>query len=301
MIHHIYANRTNIGDWLSALGIQSLLAPQPVVEHLCDEPFVAETLAALSACTSKDLIVIGGGGLFMDYFTPFWEGFRPIAGRVPFCIWGIGYCDLKREVTLAPTPLLAEIVRKSRLCVVRDELSRRHLAHCNLPAPVPCPSINIVQVPEQSGYGLLHVDNYTTAGAEVFEYMDAQGKAYAQSTNRPYRRTNNRIMSDSKKGLATTLALYAGADMVISSALHGCIIAVAMGRKVLAVSGDYKIEGFMELAGLGDWVLDIREVQALPDLLAKLPYQGPCDSFVTEACQANQLVGAKIIDILGQL
>src|SRR5688500_18355984 len=98
MIHHVYANRSNIGDWLSALGIQSLLGSRPVIEHLCDEPFVAETLAALSACTADDLIVIGGGGLFMDYFTPFWEGFRQIADKVPFCIWGTGYCDLKREI-----------------------------------------------------------------------------------------------------------------------------------------------------------------------------------------------------------
>jgi polysaccharide pyruvyl transferase WcaK-like protein len=147
----------------------------------------------------------------------------------------------------------------------------------------------------------LHVDSYTTAGAEVFDYMDAQGKAFAQSTNRPYRRTNNRIESSSKPALATTLALYTGADMVISSGLHGCIIAVAMGRKVLAVSGDYKIEGFMELAGLGDWVLDIGEVHALPELLVKLPTQDPCEPFVMEAFQANQAVGAKIIDLLGRL
>ena len=44
MIHHVYANRSNAGDWLSALGIQRLLAPLPVTEHLCDEPFVEETL-----------------------------------------------------------------------------------------------------------------------------------------------------------------------------------------------------------------------------------------------------------------
>ena len=41
MIHHVFANRSNIGDWLSARGIQALLGPQRVMEHLCDEPFVA--------------------------------------------------------------------------------------------------------------------------------------------------------------------------------------------------------------------------------------------------------------------
>ena len=97
MIHHVFANRSNIGDWLSALGIQSLLAPHEVVEHLCDEPFVPDTLAALAETTADDLIVIGGGGLFMDYFTSFWAGLLEIAPRAPVCIWGVGYCDIKAE------------------------------------------------------------------------------------------------------------------------------------------------------------------------------------------------------------
>ena len=46
MIHHVFANRSNIGDWLSAIGIQSLLGDIPVCEHLADAPCVPETLAA---------------------------------------------------------------------------------------------------------------------------------------------------------------------------------------------------------------------------------------------------------------
>src|ERR1043165_8456109 len=105
MIHHVFANKSNIGDWLSAQGIQRLLGV-PVIEHLCDEPFVPETLEALRELKANDLIVIGGGGLFMDYFVPFWEGFREIASRVPFCIWGVGYCHIKREDSRPPPSLL---------------------------------------------------------------------------------------------------------------------------------------------------------------------------------------------------
>ena len=99
MIHHVFANRSNIGDWLSARGSQSLLQLLEVEEHLCDEPFVDETLSRLSQAGPDDLIIIGGGGLFMDYFEPFWRGFQTIAERVPFCIWGVGYCDFEtREI-----------------------------------------------------------------------------------------------------------------------------------------------------------------------------------------------------------
>jgi polysaccharide pyruvyl transferase WcaK-like protein len=105
------------------------------------------------------LIVIGGGGLFMDYFVPFWQGFRPIARRVPFCIWGVGYCDLKREPSRPPLSILKEVIPLSRLCIVRDDLSRRHLADFDLPAAVPCPSMCAISFSAGSGHGLLHVDS----------------------------------------------------------------------------------------------------------------------------------------------
>ena len=127
MIHHVFANKSNIGDWLSARGIQSLIRPHPVTEHLCDEPFVPATIEKLSAATPDDLILIGGGGLFMDYFTPFWQGLLPICRWVPTVIWGAGYCDHKRQPSQAPLELLAEIAATCRMCIVRDELSRKLL------------------------------------------------------------------------------------------------------------------------------------------------------------------------------
>ena len=40
MIHHVFANKSNIGDWLSAQGIQTLLhkycGREKVLEHFCD-------------------------------------------------------------------------------------------------------------------------------------------------------------------------------------------------------------------------------------------------------------------------
>jgi polysaccharide pyruvyl transferase WcaK-like protein len=295
VIHHVFANRSNIGDWLSARGIQALLAPLPVTEHLCDEPFVDATLDSLSRLTPEDLIIIGGGGLFMDYFIPFWDGFREIAQRVPFCIWGVGYCDLKREASRPPTALLEEIIRKSCLCVVRDQLSHRRLAQCGLPPPVPCPSVSIVDNMPRVGHGLLHVDNYTTAGADVYDAMDAYGAEYASRTQRPYWTTNNRIPAGDASALEDILERYASADIVLSSALHGCIIALAMGRRALAISGDYKIESFMEAAGLGEWVCDIDEVDSLPQRLARLADQRPPREFIARAREANREVAVRVL------
>src|SRR5690242_10004990 len=124
MIYHVYANRSNIGDWLSAKGIQKLLQPLPIVECLCDTPFVNETMEVLSKATNDDLIIIGGGGLIMNYFVPFWTAFRNVADRVPFVIWGVGCCDLKSEQSLPSVNLMQDIIGRSRLCIVRDELTK---------------------------------------------------------------------------------------------------------------------------------------------------------------------------------
>jgi len=301
MIYHVYANRSNIGDWLSAKGIQSLLGKREITECLCDEPFIEETIAVLSKATTEDLIVIGGGGLLMDYFTPFWEAFRPIAGRVSFCVWGIGYCDIKHEHSLPPNTLVEEVLRKSKCTIVRDELSRSHLPGIQLPTPVPCPSINIIEKVRQPGFDILHVNNYTTAGEAAYEAMCNSAKTFAAKEGLVYRETNNRITKNSEKELQQILSLYEKSGIILSSALHGCIIGVAMGLKVLAVSGDWKIDAFMEAVGLGEWVLDISELELIPGKLKQLNTQVfPADSLY-EVKYENEKVAEQILKLYEQV
>lgn len=294
MIYHVFANRSNIGDWLSAKGIQKLISPYPVIECLCDEPFVEETMQVLANASEKDLIIIGGGGLLMDYFIPFWEAFNSVADRVPFCIWGIGYCDIKHEPSLPPNVLIEHIVQKARLCIVRDELSRSYLPTCSLPESVACPSINFIDTLVETGSDVLHVVNYSTATPAAYEVMCDITKFYAENKGIVYRQTNNLISSGNEKELNDILSLYQKSSIVISSALHGCIISVAMGLKILAVSGDRKIEGFMESVGLQDWVLDVNETNLLPHLLDKISEQNYSRTVSKNIQKRNQEVALKI-------
>ena len=289
MIHHVFANCSTIGDWLSARGIQHLLRPLTVKEHFCDEPFVSQPLQELGSLDDGSCVVIGGGGLFMDYFAPLWEGIRALGSRFNYCLWGIGYCDLKAEASHPPVGVLLDVVRGSRLCVVRDDLTRRYLGSCALLAPVVRPSVVVVDyVP--SGWGVLHVDNYTTVGASAYEAMDVICRAFAARTGRPYRKTNNRLALGGERELAEVLKRYECSDLIVSSALHGCIIATAMGRPVLAVSGDRKIEAFMEAAGLGEWVLNAADLERLPTLIEVLDRQVPIREFGMRARALNAVV-----------
>jgi len=299
VIHHVFANRSNIGDWLSAMGIQRALGTPAVCEHLCDGPFVPDTLAALRRAGGGDLVVIGGGGLLMDYFAPFWEGMTEIVRRVPVCTWGIGLCDLKKEHTRPPDDVLREVLGAVRACAVRDELTRGYLHGLGVDAMIaPCPSLEVVAPPPVRGHGILHVDNYTTVGAGAYEAMTALAREFAVRTGRRYRSRNNRIEPGDRDALAAVLASYAASDLVLSSALHGCIVAVAMGLPVIAVSGDYKIEQFMRAAGLDDWVLDADEVDRLPQMLRAAGSQQPSPDFLARARGLNLQVAEKVRGVM---
>ena len=236
----------------------------------------------------------------MEYFAPFWEGFRAIAARVPFGLWGVGYCDLKHGSSRADAGLLAGIVQRSRLCIVRDALTHAHLRQCLLPAPVPCPALNAVPAAGGATPRLLHVDHFSVVGGEVYEFMCRTAEKFAEETGRSYRQTNNLLPAGNAGALARTLDLYASADLVLTSRLHGCILALAMGRRVLAVSGDHKVESFMRAAGLGEWVCDLADIASLPERLGALPAQPVPRDFVEAARRANVTVAAQVRSLLAQ-
>lgn len=299
MIHHVFANRSNVGDWLSAQGIRKLLPPVPVTEHLCDAPFVSETLARLAVAGPNDQILIGGGGLFSDYFRPFWEGFAALASRVPYAIWGVGCCDRKAHPSLLPLDLMEPIITGSRLCVVRDDLTRRVFARCDLPPPVPCPTLNAVEAAPVRGRGLLHVDHYDNIGEEAFERITRMTEAFALRTGRSCRQTNNLIPAGQAHKLADVVRLYQNADLVVSSRLHGLILGLATGSQLLAISGDRKVESFMEAAGLGDWVCDLHDLDTLPDRMEALPAQPPAHEFLEKARRDNGKVALALVRRFG--
>ena len=294
MIYHIFANRANIGDWLSAKGIQSMLTDGPFIELLCDEPFVDETICRLQSLQPNDFVIIGGGGLFMDYFAGFWEKFLQLK-EVSFAIWGVGYCDTIKESSRPPQQLIEDVVQRSRLCFVRDELTHGYLGKFELPSPVGCPSVLCLEQAPGDGRGLLHVDNYTTVGAQAFEHMDEVGRQFATETQRCYRQTNNRIPAGNESRLQSCLQHYRDADIVLSSALHGCIIGVALGRKIVAVSGDRKIDSFMSGVGLGEWVCGNNELSTLPELLRQVENQRYPVENLQNMRKANKLAAQQIL------
>jgi polysaccharide pyruvyl transferase WcaK-like protein len=154
--------------------------------------------------------------------------------------------------------------------------------------------MNVVWPPRQAGFGLLHADNYTAVGEELYEATCRVTARFAAASRRPLRRTNNILARPGEEELAGLLSLYAASDIIVSSRLHGCIIAVAMGKKVIAVSGDFKVDAFMAAAGLEKWVCSQGTMEHLEVLLATVETQPPVTSFVAAARTQNTRVAAEV-------
>jgi hypothetical protein len=144
---------------------------------------------------------------------------------------------------------------------------------------------------------LLHAVHYAVTGHARYERMVELTRSIARRHGHEYVETNNEVERDSERALQGELSLYAAADWVISTRLHGCIIGLAMGCKVLAVSGDRKVESFMHAAGLADWICDIGELGRLDEMAARLPSQPAPSEFLERARAANVAVGRQVVDL----
>lgn len=294
-VHHVFANRSNAGDWLSAQGIQRLLGGTGIVEHLCDEPFIAETFANLTRCSARDVVVIGGGGLLSAYFEPFWRGLLALELKAPLVLWGVGCCDRKLGPSLPDRGLMAEIVRGSRICVVRDKLTRDFLGDASSRVTVvPCPTISALDSLSRDGDAVLHADHFDNIGEENFYRVKAICDDYAQRRGVKSLWTNNVIPAGQQARLDATVALYRSASLVVSSRLHGCIIGLALGCRVIAVSGDRKVESFMAAAGLSDWVCGLEQLDRLPPLLDRWEQQPRVEGFINTVRSANLRVAHEV-------
>jgi polysaccharide pyruvyl transferase WcaK-like protein len=129
------------------------------------------------------------------------------------------------------------------------------------------------------------------------------GRAFAARTQRSFAAINNEIASGSERSLAATLNQYEQADIILTGRLHGCIIGLAMGRKVLAVSGDRKIESFMSAAGLEQWVIDVDRSDSLgsqiSEQLAAITEQAAPARFLSGARFANRAIANAIRAAVG--
>jgi|GEM_PF-2472659 len=245
---YIYADRSNVGDYISSFGIQKLMNEKGI-ELFCSPKGHAElknTLMKAKRSGNKYFAIVGGGGLLQSVFDPFWE--LLLESEIPFAVFGIGINKMSgREMT--KNFLMEKIARHSGFIVVRDDMTKSELArYCDGVINVGiCPSANYLypnywQANAVNNKILLHAvhyDDIRIIGGECRKISENLKKTAAK-LGLIYKEQNN-INSNYKHVLND----FYQSRIVVSSRLHGCIISYCMGIPFIALQCDNKIDAFI--------------------------------------------------------
>jgi hypothetical protein len=73
-----------------------------------------------------------------------------------------------------------------------------------------------------------------------------------------------------------------------------------MGKALVAVSGDRKIDEFMAAMGLSDWVVEPEETDRVPERLASLASQEDVRDRVAQAIAENRAMAASVLALAAE-
>lgn len=256
----IYCSAFNLGDYLSAVAIRKLLPEYRFVSLICNREEWVDAQGFLRALPAGVPLVVGGGGLLQRYFSPVWEDILVSARNHPLCIWGIGMCDSLVRESAIPPQFVRDVAQAASFCSWRDPATAEA---AGVGAVGPCPSIWLVNqlrpglAAEKEKRGstpkpvLLHAI-HNEMGRERNLAFVAAIRQWCSDRGWEYREeTNVRRASWGHIPHRQILANYLAADLVVSSRLHGCIMAYALGRPFLALCHDQKIAQFLATIGAG--------------------------------------------------
>ena len=249
----------NIGNYLPVLAIQQMLHENTDVFNIhreIDYDFVN---------ANYEVAVIGGAGLLHKTFEPFWREFAEKC-RLPYVIWGVGLCSL--DSVDGPTFVAsdaASAVFEGALAVnVRDELTAKTYG-ANILEKISiteCPTIFYlrgfrVSPVKDSVTMVMHPD---LIGDEVHDALEIalteRGLKVAKTLN---------VQSEAEGIDDIVYDYYCESSLIVTSRLHGAIIAYGLGLPYIAIAGDEKLREFHRRFGGGWLANNVAELNSVLD------------------------------------
>jgi hypothetical protein len=249
MIYYCCANNLNIGDHFSMLGVREAVGLSG--EDLFLERRNGPLSAKLDSMSSKDSIIIGGGGIIKDYFKKYWIDILKYQKKRNYKLYlfGIGVCDHKyvSKSTVFDEALIKSIVNNSAISYIRPPIpiDDRRIKETF------CPSMLYVhkKYGKQVSLGnkLLYVSHAGLVGKGADTKIISLLKDYCKEYKIEYSQVGN--IARDEESVSRIMKKYCEANLIVTTRLHGYILGAALKKRVVAISKDYKIEGFASIIG----------------------------------------------------
>ena len=254
-ILQFYSANRNIGNYTPVLGIHQMLDQELDVWNIHKSPVDWEFVHK-----NYEQVIVGGAGLLHSVFEKFWVDLDKNC-KLPIIIWGIGVCLPDNDsVKGVPKQVVQSVFSRAVYANVRDELTRDFYqlsADISLTA---CPTLvhvanNFkVEVRVEDGKRILHSSHVdlepTSTTPEIKKIIESAGYKYYFTEN----------IETKKMPLKRILNMYQDCDYVVTTRLHGAIIAYAFKRPYIAISFDPKVAAFHKLYGGGVCITSVDQL-----------------------------------------
>lgn len=263
-IIQFYSSVDNIGNYLPVLAIQDLIGQTTDTWCMHNTNIDFDYINQAYSCG-----IIGGAGLLDQGFEPFWQ---LLAKRcsLPLIIWGVGSCipDTRQQIGVDPE-LVSTVAERCALINVRDQLTVENYSLSGA-SVTPCPTVYYLR-----RYSAQQRPNSQPLFAYHDELIGDDEKG--DITSILQRRFPDLVLTDNIQrpnwGLDDIIRSdYAVASMVITTRLHGAIIAYGLGVPFVSLCRDNKLRAFSAEYAPNTAFESLDDlVRALPDLSMLTP------------------------------
>lgn len=237
-----YSSNNNIGNYTPVLGIQQMLAIEPDVYDAHSVPIDFDFIN-----NNYSAAIIGGAGLMHKCFEGFWHDFKKHC-KLPFIVWGVGACfERNSEETVVSKSLIRDILSRCDLVNLRDNLTADYY---DVPTAfvAPCPTIKWLD--SVGGNEGKRKDYLFSSHTDL---VSEEESGHVLNIIKNCSRKNRWHYTDNIQrfhfGLNDIVKYrYRLSKVVITTRLHGAIIASGLGIPYIGISWDDKIDAFQ-----GDW------------------------------------------------
>lgn len=264
-----YSSVDNIGNYLPVLGMQEMLGHTPDTWCIHDKQIDFDFINKTYKCA-----IIGGAGLLHQSFDLFWTRFAQEC-KLPTIIWGVGVCLPDESGVRTDLPdstarsgvnrqVVAEVARRCDLINVRDNLTANYYNLNNAQISA-CPTIAYLK-------DFKHLDPASdtilySSHEELVSSSDRRQLKFAlQRTLKNFQYTDN--IQRPYQGLNDLITdYYCKSRLVITTRLHGAIVAYGLGIPYIAIVRDEKLREFYRIYGNGLQVQDVSELKSILEAL----------------------------------